>query len=222
MTRPDNSSADAGHDRADASVSAHARCRDRRVMELRAKKTIRIPAAAGRGRRDLAHGGRSRPSGSRNSASASSVSCVRTCATCCATITVRAIVGPATWLRRGARDAPAGHGPTGARSEGGSSASASAISRSAARRCARRVLPLPTTPSFRSRSASSTDSTTRSKRYFGAAGRSSMFDLKTLSPKAVPERSRRRSGTGFSTSRARPKASASTCSRPTPTTRKRS
>src|SRR5262245_54777237 len=65
-------------------------------------------------------------------------------------------------------------------------ASATAISRSAARRSALKASPSPTTPSFLSKSVSSTSCTTRSQKSFACCVEVAMFDLKALSSEAVP------------------------------------
>ena len=156
---------EADHARADAELPADPRPGHRRVVELpRQEDNQALQAPAARcARRYLAHGAGRRRTGAGvpevhrvlpvpgrlpRVARASALQRVRRAA-------------PAR-LRGRAGDAPARHREAGGRPEARARRRATATSPSAAPRSVPRGLPSPTTPSFRSRSASSISSTTRS------------------------------------------------------------
>ncbi len=154
MTRMDDLPLDiAGHHRADAGIPANQGPGHRRVVELpgQARDPAVQAAQARRGR--TAPGGwrRKKSIGCRNSASASSASCARTSATCCAiTSKHEAFIGPRFLVYvAGSGDAPARHGRPRRGSEGKARHRPVQHHQVLHRRCVPSTSPSPTTPSFR-------------------------------------------------------------------------
>ena len=149
--------------RAAQSVPGDPRPRHRRLLELRGQQADPAVHAEETGPTPTGRSGRRTSTGCRSSASASSASCARTCATSCATTVCRRYFGPRFLVRIASLEMH----PLDTLDRTDLLLEEGGLGLCNITKCCTEVCPegstSPTTPSSRSRSASSTAATTRSR-----------------------------------------------------------